>query len=120
MNFCGFCGKGPFPTKSGLNKHIGQSVSCNKDGRQKWGNYATNIWDNSPCPSNIEGQPPASPPILEDDEVQNMPDITLEDDLQRLEEEVANVGGAEPDIPPDNTEIRPHQHGILQATFEDV
>lgn len=49
------------------------------------------MWDNAPGPSNHEQQPPASPPILEDDELPNMPDITLEEDLQGLEDDLTDV-----------------------------
>ena len=54
-------------------------------GSVKTSSYAKNIWDNAPGPSNIAQQPPTSPPILEDDKLANMPDITLEEDLQGLE-----------------------------------
>jgi hypothetical protein len=102
MNFCGFCGKGPFSTTSGLNKHIGHSLNCKKAGHQEWGNYATNIWDNIPGPSITEVRSPVLPPILEeDDEIQHMPDINLEKDLQRLEVGIAtgNPDVHEPDTP---------------------
>ena len=83
MNFCGFCGKGLFPLSTTLNKHIQHSVNCNKVAQKKWGSYATNVWkNNAPGPSNLEQHPPASPPILGDDEIPNMLDITLEDDLR--------------------------------------
>ena len=47
------------------------------------------MWDNAAGPSNIEQQPPASPPI--DDELLNMPDIALEEDLQALENDLADT-----------------------------
>jgi hypothetical protein len=123
MHFCGFCGKGPFPSSSGLNKHIRQSVSCNKAACQKWGSYATNIWDNTPGPSNIEPQPPASPPILEDDEdeLPDMPDITLEEDLQGLEHDLADARGSQPDtVTPPGPETQPARPQHQRATVEDA
>jgi hypothetical protein len=113
MHFCGFCGKGPFPTSSGLNKHIRHSVNCNKAARKKFGSYATNIWDDSDAgPSNVEPQPPASPPTIPEGEVlpPEMPDITLEEDLQGFEGDFANSEsmGAEPNpITPEASETHP-------------
>lgn len=69
---------------------------CSKAQRQEWGIYATNIWDNTPGPYQ---RPPASPQILENDELANLPDTTLEDDLQGFE--------AFPDTPLD-LEMTPH------------
>ena len=86
MHFCGFCGKGPFPASSALNKHIRHSTNCNKAACQKWGTYATKIWDGPPGVSKAVQQPPPSPPILEQDELHDMPDITLEEDLHGLED----------------------------------
>ncbi|KAF8808413.1 Zn-finger domain-containing protein [Phlegmacium glaucopus] len=121
MFFCGFCGKGPFPTSSGLNKHICHSVNCNKAARQKWGHYATNIWDNTPGPSNIEPQLPASPPILENDELDDMPDITVEEDVQGREHDLDNARGAQPDIiTVPSPEMMPAQPQHPRATVEDA
>jgi hypothetical protein len=58
------------------------------------------MWKSAPGPSNI---PPTSPPILEDDEIPNMPDITLEDNLLGLEDDLANTRGPQPvTMAPDN------------------
>jgi hypothetical protein len=55
------------------------------------------------APSNIEQDPPVSPgpPVLDDDEVANVPDIALENDLQVLEDDIGDARGGEPDNPPD-------------------
>ena len=96
-------------------------MNCNKVARQKWGSYATNIWDNAPGPSDIEQQPPASPPILEDDESANMPDITLEEELQGLEDDLADTRGLQPDtVTPPGPEMPPAQPEHRRATVEDA
>jgi hypothetical protein len=117
--FCGFCGRGPFPSSSGLNKHIRHSVNCKKAACQKWGSYATNIWDNVPGPSDNEPQPPTSPPILKNDELVDMPDITLEEDLQGVEHDLANAMETQPDTitPP---ETQPAQPRPFRVTVEDA
>jgi hypothetical protein len=125
MHFCEFCGKGPFPSSSGLNKHMRHSVNCNKTARQKWGSFATTMWDNAPGPSNIEQQPPASPPILEDDELPNMPDIALEEDLQALEDDLADTTitphcPQSPAPAPPGPEMPPAQPESLRATVDDA
>jgi hypothetical protein len=101
-----------FPYVNNVNKHTRHSANCNKAARQKWGSYAMNMWKNAP--NNIEPLPPASPTILEDDEIPNMPDITLEDDLLGLEDDLANTRGSQPDmiVAPDNV--------IPLVTVEDV
>ena len=109
-HFCGFCGKGHFPTSSGLNKHIRHSLNCNKAAHQKWGDYATNIWDNAPGPSNNKPQPSALPLILENSELVD----TLEEDLQGVEHELANVGETQPDT------INPPETQSFRATVEDA
>ena len=119
MNFCGFCGKGPFPLDSGLKKHIRLSVNCNKAAHQEWENHTKNMWDNSSEPPDTDQQPPPEPPILEDEELANLQDITLEDDLLALEDGLANTMGPPPDTPPAN-EIPPDQGARLRATVQDA
>ena len=112
MLFCEFCGKGPFPSTSALNKHTRHSVNCNNAAHQKWGRYATNLWKNAPGHSNNEGHPPTSPPILEDDEIRDRLDMTLEDDLQ-LEGDLLITRGPQPENPPD-TGIQLDQPGSVR------
>jgi hypothetical protein len=112
MHFCGFCGKGPFPSTSGLKRHIGHSVNCNKAERQIFERSAADLWKNPPGP---EHHPPEPPSILEDEELFNIPDITLEDDLLVLEEELANNTGP-PDTPPTPSD----QRGPLRAVVQDT
>ena len=91
--FCEFCGKGPFPQTSALKKHVRLSVDCNKAARQQWASYAANIWDNAPGPSNVEPQPPAFQQSLDKDEFPNMPDTTIDEDLQGFEGDFVNNRG---------------------------
>ena len=88
MIFCGFCGKGPFPATSALNKHIRNSVKCNETERQKWSTYAKDRWKNAPGPTDIDQHQPVSPTV---------PDIAFEDDLQGLEDDLEEFRGAEAD-----------------------
>ena len=113
MRFCGFCGKGPFPSSSTLNKHIRHSVNCNKAERQEWGIYATNIWDNAPGQSDNPQQPPGPPQILDNDEVASLPDTTLEHDLQGQED--PSETAVNPDIP----DIPPHEPENNTATVNN-
>ena len=106
MNFCGFCGKGPFSASSRLNKHITNSENCNKAARQKWDTYAKKIWD--------DPRPPSSTPILENDEPPHPPDDALEEDIQGLEDvTVSRV----PEIAPLELE---HRRSTLDDTEEEV
>jgi hypothetical protein len=112
MHFCGFCGKGPFSASSSLKKHIQNSVKCNEAKRQEWDEYATKIWNNTPAapgPPNFELHHPVLPPVLE------------EDDLQDLENynEIGDQMGGEQDNPPD-IEIPPDLRGHHGVTVEDV
>jgi hypothetical protein len=108
MHYCGFCGKGAFPSRAGLNRHVAHSVNCEKAERQERETYAMNLWKNLPDPSYIEHLPPAPPPILEDEEIVNTPDITLEDDLLGIEDHLANQEENPPGIEnaPDSARLR--------------
>ena len=56
-NYCGYCGKGPFATESGLNKHIGQSKDCQEKSRLGFQFYTSTLWKSAPDASN---DPPSS------------------------------------------------------------
>jgi hypothetical protein len=74
------------------------------------------MWKSAPDASNTEQHPPTSPPpILEDNEISNMPDITLEDDVLGLEvqDDLANTRGPQPDTMAPDNEVQP-------VTAEDV
>jgi len=47
---CGFCGKA-LPNASALNKHIKQTIACNKASHQEFGTYVTNIWNAPEAPA---------------------------------------------------------------------
>lgn len=44
---CVFCGKGPFPTHAGLNKHIQRASACREASKEELGQYIANIWQDS-------------------------------------------------------------------------
>jgi hypothetical protein len=94
-------------------------VNCDKAERQERETFATNLWKNLPDPSYNEHIPPTSPPILEDDEIVNMPDITLEDDLLGVEDDLNNTMVAQEDTPPGN-ENAPDQSARLHVTIQDA
>jgi hypothetical protein len=122
MNFCGFCGKGPFSSYAGLKRHIGHSRNCNEAANQKWGTYAKNIWENAPNPPNPDKEAPASSPSLGDDELADMPDIYLENDLQGLEEDIANgnLNESQPEgVNPRDPEIPLVRAAVEEAVDED-
>lgn len=93
-------------------------MKCNEAARQIWGSHATNMWKNAPDPSNISQHPLG--PVLEGDEIPNMPDITLEHDLLGLEEDIDITSTrSQPDAPPDN-EIRPEERDRLHVAVKDL
>src|ERR1700722_2126450 len=48
---CRFCGKGPFPTQAGLNKHVSQAKSCRRASRDEFGAYVENVrYERIPTP----------------------------------------------------------------------
>jgi hypothetical protein len=61
---CGYCGKGPFLTQGGLNKHIGRSKDCQEKNRLAFKSYTSTIWKNTPDTSNNLPCSP-SPPLDE-------------------------------------------------------
>jgi hypothetical protein len=76
------------------------------------------MWkNNAPGPSKQHA--PASPPIQGDDEIPNMPDITLEDDLLGLEDDLANARGPQPDNQPEN-ERHVDRPGHLHVTVKNA
>jgi hypothetical protein len=69
------------------------------------------LWKNAPGSSTIE-----QPPILEDDEIRNMPDITLEEDLLGLEDDLTNTSVPLP-LPPNTP---PNTRPISEIVLGDV
>ena len=45
-NYCSYCGKGPFPTEGGLNKHIGQSKACQEKDQLAFISHTATLWKN--------------------------------------------------------------------------
>jgi hypothetical protein len=83
--------------------------------------FATNMWDYD-APGHLNQR--KSPSILDDDDELpnlNMPDITVEEDLQGLEEEIENIRQPSPAIltPPAHGEM-PAEPGRVRATVEDA
>jgi hypothetical protein len=118
MNFGENCRKGPFPQLASLQKHTQLSENCNQAAKQKWGTFSSNIWEND-VPGHLNRQNP--PPILEDDELPGMPDITLEEDLQELQEDLVNYRQYPPAMftPPVHG-VMPAEPGRVSATTEDA
>jgi hypothetical protein len=130
MHFCETCGKGPFPVRSSLNKHIRLSVNCNKAAQKKWGSFATTIWDkdDNDIPGHLKEATNArtgledeelAPTGLEEEEFTYMPDITLEDDLR---EDVANynrIESQEDDVPLAGPPIQPAEPECLRAAVKE-
>jgi hypothetical protein len=85
-----------------------------------------NMWDNTPAPSlrNTVRTPPGSPHILDEEELPNMPDITLEDDLHGLEEDLDNARRSQPPQPatiiPEGPGLMGAEPESLRATVEDA
>lgn len=61
-NYCGYCGKGPFPTEGGLNKHIGRSKDCQGKNKLAFKSYTSTLWKNAPDASNDLPSSPLRPP----------------------------------------------------------
>jgi len=119
MRFCGFCGKGEFPTVAALNKHIKHTVNCNKSARQQFGNYANNMWDNAQTTGPTAETSRQEPDFQTEEETvfAQMPDIMLEDDLLGAEQ-LPPVEVAEPTPTPSSTIPSSSHH--QRATVEDV
>lgn len=75
-NHCGYCGKGPFPTEGGLNKHIGQSKDCHEKNRLAFKSYTSTVWKYAPNTDNHSSSPAPSPPPDEMDLEQDL--LTVE------------------------------------------
>ena len=65
-HYCLYCGKGPFSTQGGLNKHIGQSNDCQEKDRVAFKFYTSTLWKNAPDVRNDRSSalspPPDEPP----------------------------------------------------------
>ena len=84
-NYCRYCGKGPFETEGGLNKHIGRSKDCQEKNRLAFKSYTSNLWKNGPDATNDH---PSSPSPLPDE----TPDdqlVDLEHDLLAVEQNIS-------------------------------
>lgn len=61
-NHCGYCGKGPFQTQGGLNKHVGQTKDCQEKSRLAFKSYTSTLWKNAPEARNdLRSSPPPLP-----------------------------------------------------------
>lgn len=95
-------------------------MNCNEAARQEWGAFATSIWDNTP---GLPKQPPELPPILEDEELPNLPDLTLEEDLRGFEEEdVPRQSPPTTNTPPGPGITQPDPEGLerVSATVDNT
>jgi hypothetical protein len=101
-NYCGYCGKGPFPTQGGLNKHIGRSKDCQEKNRLAFKSYTSTLWTNAPDASNdLPSSPPPPPDETPGDQVED-----LEHDLLTVEQNFSLDSTSEmslADLPVSNT-----------------
>lgn len=81
-NYCGYCGKGPFLTQGGLNKHIGRSKDCQEKNQLAFKSYTSTLWKNAPDASNVLPSSPPPPP----DETPGAQVEDLEHDLLTFEQ----------------------------------
>jgi hypothetical protein len=90
MFYCEHCGK-PLPTQAGLNKHLQHTVACNEAQNEKLQSFISAIWTNVPKEGQEIAKHAEAPaaalnpgsPVLDD-----MPDVTLEEDLFLAEENI--------------------------------
>lgn len=117
---CGFCGKGPFPTQAGLNKHVSQAKSCHRASQDEFGTYVENVWyERIPTPG------PSTP-----DELSTTPSGSLFTDIedtQGLDDNINIIGtgrdsyspvGQTGEEVPDDEHNAHHTH--IQAPASDV
>jgi hypothetical protein len=100
---CGFCGKGPFPTRAGLSKHIQRVSSCREASKKELDQYIANIWQDhapGPTPSRVESSP--SPPLFLDDALEHLDPTILDANI-----DVAEHSDAETAMRPTVEEV-PH------------
>jgi hypothetical protein len=81
--YCGFCGKS-CTTGPGLERHVVQTPDCKKASHEKFGQYANNMWNNSPAYVDSEQQQQANLPDFPD--FHGLPDFQLDEDIQMAEE----------------------------------
>jgi hypothetical protein len=115
-NYCGYCGKGPFRTQGGLNKHIGRSKDCQEKNRLAFKYYTSTLWKNAPDAS-IDL--PSSPPPLPD-ETSGARVEDLEHDLLTVEQNFSPDSTAEMSDLPIQTEhtSHPQRNGPEKETLE--
>lgn len=87
-NHCIYCGKGPFTTQGGLNKHIGRSKDCREKNRLAFKSYTSTLWKNGPDADNDHPSSLSPPP----DEA---PGADLEHDLLAVEQNISLDSTAE-------------------------
>lgn len=108
---CGFCGKGPFPTQAGLNKHISQTSSCHHASQKEFGNYLTNAWrERARIPGSLSQDEVSTPPSGD-------PSVDVEG-TQMLEDDI-NPFGAENDVHTPATQAVERVHDA-QAPPSDI
>jgi hypothetical protein len=107
MPYCRFCGK-LCPTVPGLNRHLDIAPNCKKASREEFSQYANTIWNDVPeNPDDVQQQPLPNLPIERDSD---LPDFSLEEDIQRAEEILNGEGVDIPTLPPPlrPLPLRPH------------
>jgi hypothetical protein len=84
-DYCRYCGKGPFVTQGGLNRHIGCSKDCQEKNRLAFNSYTSTLWNNGPDATNDHPTSPSPPPdarlvYLEHDLLAVEQNVNLESD----------------------------------------
>jgi hypothetical protein len=82
-HYCGYCGKGPFATQGGLNKHIGRSKVCQEKNRLAFKTYTSTLWKNTP---DADNDPPSTHGALSPP-----PDETPASGIEDLEQDLLTV-----------------------------
>jgi hypothetical protein len=60
-DYCRYCGKGPFATQGGLNRHIGCSKDCQEKNRLAFKSYTSTLWKNGPDATDDHPTSPSPP-----------------------------------------------------------
>ena len=118
MPYCSFCGK-LCATSAGLERHIARTPRCKKSSGEKFGQYATSIWDDVPANlDNVQVEPLEDLPELP--ELPEFPDFYLEDNIQIAEDmvndEENNLPPQDPPLPQDG----PQPHSQPERSTVDV
>jgi hypothetical protein len=116
-HYCEYCGKGPFATQDGLNKHIGQSKDCQKKDRLAFKSYTSTLWKNTPDASNHLPSSQSPPP----DETPGARVEDLEHDLHAVEQNFSRDSTTDmSDLPIPQNHTNQPQRNRFRVTIEEI